>query len=308
MVIIAKHAEKTIHHTVHSLVQQIRAPDEILVVTDSRKDPTLDSVKDYPVKVAIGKGGVGAARKKGVCAATGDVIAFIDADAVADTKWIDVIMERFRKSNVNVLAGKTIEVNDLSTFSPAKEEGSHKETFLRFAPTMNIAFRRSLIDKVGNFDSNFKKGGEDTDFCVRIRKKGERIVYVPRATVYHLKHTLDLKRRWRDGRSRCKVFLKHPSYALSDAGIVLFHIFAIISSFFFLIRAQYVLSLMFFAPSFVHRLYRAMINVKNGSSIVEGLWKSFSSYIAYFAFTLYLVTNSISQALNLSENTEDKGE
>lgn len=299
IVIIAKHAEKTIHHTLTSLLRQTKAPNEILLVVDSPADPTLDSIEEYPVQVKISKGGVGAARKKGVNASTGDIIAFIDSDAVADEKWIESISQRFKESNVKLLAGKTIEVNDLSSIPSSKPETCPKEITLHFAPTMNLAFKKSLIAEIGNFDPAFKKGGEDTDFCAQARKKGVKIFYEPRAMVYHLKHTFDMKRRWRDGRSRCKVFFKHPSYAWKDMAIVLFHICAIIASLILLVDMKPMLSLLFLAPSLFHRLYRATITIKKGTPFLEGLWNSFSMYVSYFSYVGCLVTQSIKRTFNI---------
>lgn len=46
--------------------------------------------------------------------------------------------------------------------------------------------RTELFRKFGIFDANFKMGGEETDFCIRMRNNGYRVVYNGRVKVIHL--------------------------------------------------------------------------------------------------------------------------
>lgn len=46
-------------------------------------------------------------------------------------------------------------------------------------------FRRSLIDKVGLLDENIFFGPEDADFCIRIRREGYKVVYIPWIKIIH---------------------------------------------------------------------------------------------------------------------------
>lgn len=43
-----------------------------------------------------------------------------------------------------------------------------------------------MIRKVGLFDENFRNGFDDTDYCIRVRKMGFKIIYDGRASVVHL--------------------------------------------------------------------------------------------------------------------------
>jgi len=49
----------------------------------------------------------------------------------------------------------------------------------------HVLVRRSLLDEVGVFDEDFYVYGEDTDFCIRIRRAGYRILQVPTAVTHH---------------------------------------------------------------------------------------------------------------------------
>lgn len=47
--------------------------------------------------------------------------------------------------------------------------------------------KKSILDKVGWFDENYKFDGEDIDLCFQIKKMGYKIFYYPKVTALHLK-------------------------------------------------------------------------------------------------------------------------
>src|SRR5262249_34025191 len=48
-----------------------------------------------------------------------------------------------------------------------------------------LLLRREVFATVGGFSEDFFMYGEDSEWCMRIRRSGQRIVYSPRAVVYH---------------------------------------------------------------------------------------------------------------------------
>ena len=289
-VIVAKHAERTIRHAVKSLLRQIIKPHEIIVVVDSLADPTIEAVADLPVKVILNEDvGLGAARKTGVDVSTGDVIAFIDADCIANERWIESLVEAFSESNLMVQAGRAIGVKTLSdTPTTSLELSSGNTGFLRFAPTQNFAFRKELVNIVGNFDSWFKGGGEDLDFCIRLRKAGYGIRYNPNAEIYHLSHRYGFRRAWRDGRSRAQTLIKHRSTMLNDAFINFFHAISLLTSLTLLATGYLKFAFLVLMLSLMHRLYRAIISVKQGNTVPASLSSSFITYVSHTSFILSL--------------------
>lgn len=307
VVIVAKHAERTIRYTVKSLLRQTVKPHEIIVVVDSLTDPTVKAIKNLPVKIVLNDGvGLGSARRKGVELSSGNIIAFIDSDCVADEKWIENLLNVFLfKNNVMVQAGKTIYVKsfyDISGSDADFLENRSSPSFLKFAPTQNLAFRKELINIVGNFDPEFKQGGEDLDFCVRLRKAGYKIYYNPYAKVYHLKHGFNLRipwRAWRDGRSRAHVFIKHGTAMLSDALISLFHSTSILALISLLVIGSPTLAVLVFMPSLMHRLYKSYINIRQGNTVSTSLLNSFVTYISYISFFISLLTFGLKKLIIL---------
>ncbi|MCG8430066.1 MAG: hypothetical protein MJA29_02690, partial [Candidatus Omnitrophica bacterium] len=65
---------------------------------------------------------------------------------------------------------------------------SERPGFVTAGPGGNISFDRRLIEDVGLFDEKFIGTSEleETDFCYRVRRKGCRIYYNPRAVIRHL--------------------------------------------------------------------------------------------------------------------------
>jgi GT2 family glycosyltransferase len=72
-----------------------------------------------------------------------------------------------------------------------------------------LASRKSLFKAVGGFDERFSTDFNDVDFCLKLRKKGLRIVYTPFVSLYHFEgktcvreavdsnELVEFKRRWR---------------------------------------------------------------------------------------------------------------
>jgi hypothetical protein len=49
-----------------------------------------------------------------------------------------------------------------------------------------MAVRRTTFESIGGFDEGFVNGYEDVDFCLKVRQRGEKVVYQPQSTLYHL--------------------------------------------------------------------------------------------------------------------------
>ena len=96
VVIPVLNAEKTIEQCLRSLYRQYQKPLEIIVVdnhsTDGTKDIVLDIIDHhreiqtyYLVEV---RQGPSFARNRGACQTRGEIIAFMDADCIADPSWL----------------------------------------------------------------------------------------------------------------------------------------------------------------------------------------------------------------------------
>jgi glycosyltransferase involved in cell wall biosynthesis len=89
VVIPARNAERTLGAVLTSLRAQVPAPERVIVVDDGSTDGTaaLASSLGAMVVPGTGVGYAGGARNQGWDAATGDVVVFLDADAVPEPGW-----------------------------------------------------------------------------------------------------------------------------------------------------------------------------------------------------------------------------
>ncbi|MEM1717694.1 MAG: glycosyltransferase [Desulfurococcaceae archaeon] len=293
VVVIAKN-ELRIRYTLESLVRQSVKPWEVIVVVDDPNDISAAVAKEYvhalPIKVVVNDvPGFGGARASGVNAANSDIIAFIDADCIADEMWIENYTKLFEeRQDVLVQVGGNFSIKDPSEVDMVRS-GKIKAPFSDFEFTQNMAFRREVIDITGNFDPWFNEGGEDLDFFIRLKKSGIVIHKNPRAIVYHLTAGIRLRKAWRDGKSRAKNFIKHGKAQLKDAYICFFHAFSLFAFIVLLATGKMQLALLAITPSFIHRIYRAFKE--------HGAKSLLTPYISYTAFIFYLIKAYIARRL-----------
>lgn len=143
-------------------------------------------------------------RNTGAELADGDVVAFIDDDAVADGHWIEKLVESYEAHDAVAVGGKmTAEwVAGRPSFLPeeffwlvgvthrgfAEGPGPVRNTF-----GSNISFDREVFLDLGGFDTEVggRKGdknlqGGETELCARLRNEyGTSVWYNPDATVGH---------------------------------------------------------------------------------------------------------------------------
>ncbi|SER82595.1 glucosyl-dolichyl phosphate glucuronosyltransferase [Natrinema salaciae] len=148
--------------------------------------------------------GLLASRNRGVELASGDVVAFLDDDAVADEEWIEFLLEAYEGENAIAAGGKMTPrwVAGRPEFLPeefywlvgvthrgfADGAGEVRNTF-----GSNISFRRDVFLNLGGFDTDIggRKGdknlqGGETELCARMQREyGRGVWYVPDAAVEH---------------------------------------------------------------------------------------------------------------------------
>ena len=293
VIIVAKRAEKTIGTTIGSLISQTHPPEEIILVVDSLDDPTVEVATRFPVKVAVSKkGGIGAARREGVSAATKDIIVFTDSDCRADNQWLERIIKVFRnRDDVFVQAGRNVTFGTGREHPTGSEEG--KDVWFNFAPTMNFAFRRSVVEKVGNFDPYFTEGGEDMDFSIRLKKNGYRILYNPNALIFHMESGNLTKKAVRDGKTRAKNFRKHKTSTIGAAIVAFFHSFCLLAFIFLLILGFYLIALIVIIPSLLHRTHTAVHNLRIGKGMKYTTRGFVFAYLSNLSFLVHIIALTI---------------
>jgi glucosyl-dolichyl phosphate glucuronosyltransferase len=112
VVIITRNRAEWLRDVLNSLTMQSRSADEVVVVDNSSTDTTKEVVMSFGDKMNIkyvfeSKRGIPQARNAGITKASGEIIAFIDDDCVADPNWLKNIEIPFVKDpNIGAVGGE----------------------------------------------------------------------------------------------------------------------------------------------------------------------------------------------------------
>ena len=151
-------------------------------------------------------------RNRGVGAAHGELIVFVDAGCRPARDWLARLVAAIRDRGENVAAGLAIAPEQTHSHYQLEVERVRASDYLEEAPTLNLAFTRAAFDAVGGFDERFEYGS-DIDFSWRLVDHGFRIRSVPDAVVEHDwgSPTRQLRRAYRYGRARARLYQKHAA-------------------------------------------------------------------------------------------------
>lgn len=180
---------------------------EIIVVDNGSRQMPHDVVSACPDAQLIRETtpGPGPARNAGVALARGRLLAFIDADCIADPGWLARIAAYFAAHPDHAILGGDVHIArenpDRATMLEAYE-GVYayrmKEYIARqgFTGTGNLAVRAETMASVGPFGG--KEIAEDRDWGQRADRAGYATYYVPGMIVYHpaRKSFAELRAKW----------------------------------------------------------------------------------------------------------------
>ncbi len=191
---------------INSVRQQTLPPSEIIVVVD-HNPALLQRVRQClpEVVAAANKGGQGVseARNSGAAIAQGQIIAFLDDDALASPDWLEWLAPRCSLAQVLGVGGsiEPIWLDHRPRWFPEEfywvVGGTYKgmpqiTTAVRNVWTGNMCIHRNVFESIGGFRAGFGKVGtrscpEDTDLCIRALQHWPRgkWLYEPGARVLH---------------------------------------------------------------------------------------------------------------------------
>lgn len=189
---------------------------EVLLVDNNSSDLTKQFTDDYATNCNFrlrytfaSQQGLSHARNHGIQEAKGNILIFIDDDIHVNKRWLQSIYNTFTTHSCDAVGGR------IHIESPAKlpkwitpemygflghqdfgDDSHPMDGYKEFPFGGNMAIRRSVIDKIGLFDTEMgRKGvglkkeelfkGEETDFFHRLADAGGKFYYQPEALVLH---------------------------------------------------------------------------------------------------------------------------
>lgn len=175
---------------------------ELVVVDNGSIDTTKAVIESFAATVPFPVvyvfepvQGLSSARNAGVARASGALITFTDDDCYAQADWLDAVQAAFADPAVGFISGRVL-LHDPTDYPTTI---SLSTTSVVFAPQSyippgvikgaNMAFRKTVLDQIGNFDPLFGSGSlfpsEDCDAAARASLAGWVGRYVPESAVSH---------------------------------------------------------------------------------------------------------------------------
>jgi colanic acid/amylovoran biosynthesis protein len=195
-----------LRQAVASILAQTVPVRETIVVIDHNLDLLDRARHELPGVVVVpnlGSRGASGARNSGVAASHGEVVAFLDDDAVASPSWLEVMLPHFADPNVVGVGCRIVPIwaGSRPRWFPQEFDwavgASYRGMPEKAAPVRNVwscgmAVARPVFDAIGGFRDDFGKVGgrnrpEDTDLSLRAAaaRPGGTWVYDPAAAVSH---------------------------------------------------------------------------------------------------------------------------
>lgn len=225
---------------VESVLRQTHDPIEVVLVSDGNPVVAEHMTADFGHHDAVRvhctdeNRGISYARTRGAEVATGELVAFLDDDAIATYDWIETLAETYSSTDAYAVGGR-LDPQWLAgrpSFLPEEfywligctERGfaDHLEE-VRNTYGSNIAFDREVFLDVGGYDEETGRKGDshvqahEAPACIRIREQyGRGVVYNDEAIVYHKIFEYRTDFRWLVGRafwqgySKRVMNLRHP--------------------------------------------------------------------------------------------------
>lgn len=223
-VILCTYAPDMFEHfrdAAESVLDQTYPRVELVIVVDGNHDvfERIQSRYGGLDAVIINEMGVNrgllSCRNHGVEISGGDIVAFIDDDAVADDRWIAELVKTYIETDAIAAGGRMIPewVDEKLEYLPEEFYWlvgvTHKgfpesRTEVRNTFGSNLSFRRDVFEELGGFDTDIggRKGdknlqGGETEFCSRMRSMyGRGVMYNPDAVVEHKVLGYRTRKRW----------------------------------------------------------------------------------------------------------------
>lgn len=208
---------------------------EVIVVDSGSTDGSALMVcEEFPeVKlITTKKIGIGEANNIGITSAKGDFIVFdLNSDDVVDEDWLTQLVKAFESSpGIGVVGGKRLllgqdgildsagaRINLLTGTVPAIGRG--KKDSQKYSVTKEVDYvavpmvKREVLDKIGLCDPEYYIYFEETDFCMRARKGGYKVLYVPSAVFWHRRSASigeqNPRKHYYERRNRIRFMLKN---------------------------------------------------------------------------------------------------
>lgn len=182
---------------------------ELIVVDNGSTDQGPHIARQFGAQVLVLPGLlIGALRNRGTAIATGDWLAFIDADIEMPESWLKPLFDIEGSGQADVFGLDLHTPAEAPWYATAWQRrtsraASQTAHAVDWLPSANLLMRRHWFDKVGGFNESLRTG-EDKEFTLRLHEQGARLLSINDNVALHWGYEMNWrewmgKEMWRQG-------------------------------------------------------------------------------------------------------------
>ena len=197
-------------HTLRNSLESLRflrhKNFEVIVVNGPSMDGTEAILAEYSQEIRIGRcpeANLSKSRNIGIAMSCGDVICFMDDDAVPEPDWLNQLEVGYTNPRIAAVGGFIRDHTGVSYQSKVVvcdryadayffdsiadanvTDGPFPSKYLTLTGT-NSSFLRDILVEIGGFDEEYAYFLDETDVIVRLVDAGYLVRYVPNAEIHH---------------------------------------------------------------------------------------------------------------------------
>jgi GT2 family glycosyltransferase len=203
IVVVTRDRKKELSECLQSIFNQTKKASEIIVIDNGSKEKVKKISGVKIIRSETNLGGAGG-RNLGLFHSKGRFILFMDDDAVADPNMIKELLKVIEKdSKIGIVQPKIYEKERPNFIQGVGHGinlktgrvfgiGVHEEDLGQYNKIMEIPMagctwivRREVFGTIGDYDEEIFIPYEDSDFSIRAKKAGYKIIFSPTAKVWH---------------------------------------------------------------------------------------------------------------------------
>ncbi|HEB61343.1 MAG TPA: glycosyltransferase family 2 protein [Phycisphaeraceae bacterium] len=188
---------------------QTRPAERVIVIDDGSTDGSGEIARQAGAEVITHRENLGlaAARNSALTASDADILAGIDADVALSPDYLATVERAFTDGDLAAVCGNLREryTNTLAdkwrSIHMAQHYGENDIDNPRILYGSTTTVRLDILRKLGGWNVNYQRNGEDVDLTMRLKEKGYRTRYLAAAKAEHLRRdtfatVLDSFRNW----------------------------------------------------------------------------------------------------------------